>query len=168
MVDAVNARRVMPGVMPLGNLMVTELRAATLEDFDFLYRLHRVALMEYVAPARGWDEAWQSAHFRRHFQPAVCKIIVFQGQDVGVLIVDRQEEMIFLELPELLPEYQRKGIGTALIQAVLAEAAQVAKPVFLPVLKVNPARRLYERLGFEVVWEDEMNYLMKAVLCGAA
>ena len=34
-------------------------------------------------------------------------------------------------------------------------------PVELQVLKVNPARRLYGRLGFQVTGETETHYLMQ-------
>ena len=42
------------------------------------------------------------------------------------------------------------GWGTALVQEVMAEARQRGLPVRLRVLRSNPARRLYARLGFEV------------------
>lgn len=40
------------------------------------------------------------------------------------------------------------------------EADRSDKPVRLRVLKVNPARRLYQRLGFRIVDEDETHYTM--------
>ncbi|MBW4512743.1 MAG: GNAT family N-acetyltransferase [Scytonematopsis contorta HA4267-MV1] len=54
---------------------------------------------------------------------------------------------------ELLPEYQCLGIGTQLIQSVISQAKSLNKPVVLHVLKINPAKSLYERLGFETVEE---------------
>jgi ribosomal protein S18 acetylase RimI-like enzyme len=47
---------------------------------------------------------------------------------------------------------------------VLDEARRSGKPVALQVLKVNPARRLYERLGFSVTGENETLYFMKATV----
>lgn len=51
-----------------------------------------------------------------------------------------------------------------MIQVLLQEAFDQYLPVRLRVLKVNPARRLYERLGFKVVEEADTHYLMEAVL----
>jgi ribosomal protein S18 acetylase RimI-like enzyme len=47
------------------------------------------------------------------------------------------------------------------LSRILAAAAAKGKPVELSVLKNNPARRLYDRLGFAVVTEDEMKYYMR-------
>jgi ribosomal protein S18 acetylase RimI-like enzyme len=137
------------------------LRTATSEDFDFLYCLHRTALKEYVAQTWGWDEAWQQEHFRQRFNSTASQVVVYEGQDVGVLCVERREAEIFLSLIEVLPEYQRKGIGTALIRAILDEARQMNKTVKSQVLKVNiAARRLYERLGYSIVDTTETHYVM--------
>jgi ribosomal protein S18 acetylase RimI-like enzyme len=60
------------------------------------------------------------------------------------------------------PEHQGKGIGTRLISEVLQDAHSRGLAVRLRVLKVNPAQRLYERLGFAVVGETETHHLMEA------
>ena len=59
------------------------------------------------------------------------------------------------------PAVQRRGIGAALIRSLLDEASVAGKRVHLDVLRANPARRLYERLGFRVVAEDTHSYLMR-------
>jgi len=50
--------------------------------------------------------------------------------------------------------FQRQGIGSRVIRAVIDEATRERKAVTLSVVKINPARRLYERLGFSVTHED--------------
>jgi ribosomal protein S18 acetylase RimI-like enzyme len=59
--------------------------------------------------------------------------------------------------PELaiavVPEYVGQGIGTLLMQHFLDEAAKHYPAVALNVRADNPALRLYQRLGFEVVGE---------------
>ena len=51
------------------------------------------------------------------------------------------------------PQLRKKGVGTGLVRALLAEAeADGAKRVFLEVRVGNePARHLYERCGFREV-----------------
>ncbi len=68
------------------------------------------------------------------------------------------------ETPELsvalLPEHRGKGIGTALMEQVLEEAAIRYETVSLSVSKGNPARKLYKRLGFKQVGEDDASVVM--------
>jgi len=138
------------------------LRLGTSEDSDFLYDLHRAAMQQYVAQTWGWDEAWQWNYFQQHFNPAECQIITFEGKDVGVLSVRNRETEVLLKFIEVLPKYQNQGIGTAVIKSVLEEAHHTGQPVGLQVLKVNPARSLYERLGFLTTGQTATHYLMRA------
>jgi ribosomal protein S18 acetylase RimI-like enzyme len=138
------------------------LRAATQEDADFLYDVVKATMKEYVAQVWGWDEAWQQAYFREHFEPSEDRIIVLEDEDIGVISVEQREGEVFLGKIYILPEYQGRGIGSRLINDVLEQAHQRGVPVTLQVIKVNPARRLYERLGFVEVGETATHYLMEA------
>ena len=51
----------------------------------------------------------------------------------------------------LLPEHRGRGIGGRLVSEVLERAASEGRRVSAHVAHDNPARRLYERLGFRVV-----------------
>jgi GNAT superfamily N-acetyltransferase len=63
------------------------------------------------------------------------------------------------DVPELgmalLPEYRGRGIGSALLRRALEMAAISHRAVSLSVFAENPARRLYERFGFEPVGTSE-------------
>jgi ribosomal protein S18 acetylase RimI-like enzyme len=139
--------------------MIT-LRPAQEDDYAFLWELHRTAMRPYVEATWGWDEAWQADYFRAHVAFSRCQIIQSAGVEVGALVVETQSDRVFLDLIEIFPAYQRAGIGTAVIRQVLAQATQQGLPVALQVLKVNPARVLYERLGFVVTEETATHYLM--------
>lgn len=73
------------------------------------------------------------------------------GEEKGYGFVDD-------ETPELgmavLPEYRGRGVGTALLERLLEEARASYKAICLSVSEGNPARRLYERAGFEPVGAD--------------
>ena len=61
----------------------------------------------------------------------------------------------------LYAAYRGKGIGTALLQAMLGLlSSEGYKKVSLSVQKANPAARLYERLGFKTVRETDEEYVM--------
>jgi ribosomal protein S18 acetylase RimI-like enzyme len=135
-------------------------RAATQADFDFLWELHRVELRPYIEAIWGWDEAWQLEYFQAHFDPSNQRIIRFRDQEIGTIKVEKRENEIFLAYIVILSVYQGKGLGTAVIQELLDKAKQNELPVKLKVLKTNPARQLYERLGFIVTEEHDTHYWM--------
>ena len=85
--------------------------------------------------------------------------MVVDGLAVGLLRVSERESAVFIDQVEITPKYQGQGIGTSLINDLLARG----RPVDLGVLKVNvDARRFYERLGFRVTGETETHYNMRA------
>lgn len=59
------------------------------------------------------------------------------------------------------PEYQNKGIGTAILKEILFE--NKSKEIVLHVFKENPAIKLYERIGFEIIKETKYHYQMKKI-----
>ena len=61
----------------------------------------------------------------------------------------------------LLPEYRGQGIGTELMKRMLSLLRESGYPgVSLSVQKANYAVKLYRSLGFEVVRENEEEYIM--------
>ena len=142
-----------------------QLRPATKADYAFLYNLHRDTIQPSVAATWGWDEVWQQAYFAQKFDPTKRQIIVVEGQDIGVVSVEEREGEIYLALIEVATAFQGRGIGTAVIREILHQAQQKNLPTTLHVLKTNEAaRRLYERLGFEVTAVEELKYKMQYVI----
>lgn len=61
----------------------------------------------------------------------------------------------------LYKEYRNLGIGTALMERMLQELAQRGyEKASLAVQKANYAVRMYQKVGFEIVGENEEEYLM--------
>ena len=52
----------------------------------------------------------------------------------------------------------QQGIGGSLVQALIKEAGRAGRVVTLGVVKINPARRLYARLGFRTTHEDQYKF----------
>lgn len=136
-------------------------RQASDADYEFLYRLHVAAMRYLVAQVWGWDDARQEQFFADHFNPGPSRIIVVDGIDAGVIAVEWREDTAFVENIEILPEYQGGGVGGALLRDVIAAATVRGLPVTLQVLKINRARRLYERLGFTITGETTTHFLMR-------
>ena len=48
-----------------------------------------------------------------------------------------------------------------MVKGLIEEAAKAGQALTLGVVKINPARRLYERLGFRTTHEDERKFYMR-------
>ncbi|NTZ04696.1 GNAT family N-acetyltransferase [Burkholderia metallica] len=130
------------------------LRAASQEDLPFLLTLRRLTMTEHLqrvgAPT---DDEAHERRIRANFDDAM---IVCEGADaIGLLKVTRATGEWHVHQIQILPAHQGHGIGEAVLNALLTDAAREHVPVSLSVLHGNPARRLYERLGFRVVSETD-------------
>ena len=142
------------------------LRAATAADHDFVRQLLLTTSKGYVEQTWGWNDQIQQLveqDFERWFNPpASGRIVQVDDRDIGYIKVAKHEDGVLLDMVLLDPTYQNRGLGTALIASVVEEAHARGQAVVLQVLKVNPSKRLYERLGFVVSGELAHHYLMHA------
>jgi GNAT superfamily N-acetyltransferase len=142
------------------------LRPAEHGDENFLFALHRDAMRAYVDATWGWDEEWQRAYFAANYAPERQAVIVRGGPvlcDVGRISLTRHWRKIFLRDIELISPERNHGVGTAIINAVLALARDSDRYVELRVLRCNPAQRLYARLGFRVIDDDGARLRMRTL-----
>lgn len=118
----------------------------------------------YVDATWGWDEDEQIAYFDARFDPARRRIVQVAGADVGVLEVDDRAGEIYVATIALLPAWQGRGIGSAVIRSLLERAAATGRAVTLRVLRRNPrAIELYECLGFVRTAQSDTHVYMRAV-----
>lgn len=73
------------------------------------------------------------------------------AEDRGYGFVDDQTPEVGIAL---LPAYRGKGLGSALLEALFEAAKEIYPAISLSVSIDNPARRLYERLGFAPVRQE--------------
>lgn len=119
-------------------------------DFEWLLELRLDTMSEHLE-ASGYVLSHDEQADRLQQQYSAINIIQLDGRDVGTIKAVREPDVWQLIQLQIAPEHQRKGIGAIVIEALLGEAREGSVPVSLHVLKVNPAKQLYERLGFEVV-----------------
>lgn len=144
------------------------LRPATGDDQDFLRAVFASTRAAEVA-ALGGEGALAASFVDMQFRiqqqsygsryPAADNYIIsIDDCPAGRLLVDRSGNAQVLVDIALLNDFRNRGIGSFLIRRLMNEAAAENKPVRLSVLKFNPALRLYQRLGFSIV-ADENLYL---------
>jgi GNAT superfamily N-acetyltransferase len=136
------------------------LRPGQPQDFAFCKYLY-FAEMENIITRLGLDMARQRESFARQWQVAEVRIITVAGEDVGWLQIAEADGAIFLGQLYVAGHMQRGGIGTRVLLMLMDEARRTGKPITLGVVKINPARRLYERLGFQTTHEDELKFYMR-------
>jgi ribosomal protein S18 acetylase RimI-like enzyme len=141
--------------------MIIKLRRATEQHYQFALELYLSTMQPYTEELMVWDEAKQRGSFAAQWRPEEIRIIVVDGVDVGWIQVAESPTEIRLQQFFISHDQQRAGIGTEVLRKMLATWRAAEKPVGLNVLKNNPARRLYERVGFSIVGETGVKYEMK-------
>ena len=151
-----------------------ELRLIRDDDLPFLLRVYAATREEELAPVP-WTRAEKDAflasqfalqheYYQQHYADASFQMILADGEPVGRLYLARWEHEHRIVDVAILPEHRNRGIGSRLLADILAEADAAGKPVSIHVELQNPARRLYDRLGFRPVEERGVYVLMRRPL----
>ena len=108
----------------------------------------------------------QHVHYHEVYPDARYDVIVRGGEAVGRLYVQPMSHEIRIMDIALLPEHRNRGIGGALVREVLDEAAATQRFVSLHVEANNPARGLYQRMGFRDAGDVGVYVLMHWIPAG--
>ena len=141
------------------------LRRIREEDREFLRRLYASTREEELAQVTDWSAEQKEAfltqqfeaqhdHYQKHYAEASFDLVLEHGEPIGRLYVSRWEREIRVVDVSLVPEVRGRGIGTALLRGLLAEAERTGKTVSIHVERFNRALHLYRRLGFREVQEN--------------
>ena len=103
----------------------------------------------------------QQQGYHSNFPRAEFQIILRHGNPIGRMVINRGAVEWSLVDIALLPAHRNRGIGTALIQKLSAEAEAAGLPLRLFVIRGQPAFRLYQRLGFVKIGESGLHDLME-------
>lgn len=142
-----------PERVTLAGVIDYQLRPVEADDSAALYELHRATMRTYIEDAYGtWNEDLQKAfHEAWMAHRRDTQVIEVSGLLVGVVDVEWREDDLYLARIEVSPELQNLGLGAAIIQGLIESGARGERALSLDVFGVNPARRLYERLGFQEI-----------------
>lgn len=136
------------------------LRPAAESDRAFARELHHACYRPWVEPIFGWDLERQDRFFAESWAPQERSMVELRGKAIGSFSVSDRGSYILIADIEVHPDHQGRGVGTALLRRMLADADARCLPVRLQVLKGNPARRLYSRLGFVDVAQTDTHHIM--------
>jgi ribosomal protein S18 acetylase RimI-like enzyme len=135
---------------------------ATPEDAPFLYDLVEETMRAYSEASFGpWDEPDVRRQIAAWFDEQPPQLLIADGLPIGVVRIVRLERDHWLDQIFISPTHQSGGIGSAVIREAIAEARAAGKPFRLRVWKSNPAKLLYDRLGFVVTEESPLRWCME-------
>lgn len=97
-----------------------------------------------------WQSGQQEEHYRLHYPSAERLVIEHANEGIGRIYVDTTGAEVRLMEVTLLPAWRGRGVGTRLLDGLLAYADGLGLPASLHVEPFNPAKRMYERAGFAV------------------
>jgi GNAT superfamily N-acetyltransferase len=136
------------------------LRPATSADWDRAWAIQEAAFRDLVT--RTWG-GWTAAQVRGcalAWNVARTLIIEDDGEMIGWLRRERSPSHDWLDLVVVAPEHQGRGVGTSILQRLIADARSRRVPLWLSVYQDNRARALYARLGFAEHPRDDLRVLM--------
>jgi len=139
--------------------MTIRLRHANQSDIEFLVNLRKLTMSEHLDVA-GWfmDDQGHLERVLINFEDSY--LIEADDDVVGMIKYISHVDKIFVMQLQILPQYQRQGLGSEVMEYVMELARTESKHVELHVLKANPAKQLYERLGFVVYGQDKLEFHM--------
>jgi ribosomal protein S18 acetylase RimI-like enzyme len=139
-----------------------ELRPVSDSDNDFLLSVYASTREDELAQAEWaegqkemflrWQFDMQRREYEARFPDADYRVIVLDQQPAGRIWIGADNEQIRLLDIALLPQFQNRGVGTALLERLKRQAGSDGKALRHMVFVLNNnAERFYERLGFRKI-----------------
>lgn len=139
------------------------LRTAFETEGETLASIRVEAMRESLERIGRFDEARTRTRFLSTFAPAATTVALVDGEVAGFFVVKTADGLLLLDHLYILPRFQRRGIGTALLAAVLAEADARGLPLRVGAVRESEANAFYLRHGFMLVERAEHdNYYLRS------
>lgn len=144
------------------------LREESDSDLPFLQALYATTRQVEMAVISAWSDMQKLAFLaqqfraqREHYRTRIadCRFAVIErrGTPMGRLYLQTRATHVHVVDITLLTEARGRGLGTAILQAVIDTAHAGGYGVSLVVERGNPALHLYQRLGFTPLHETDLH-----------
>lgn len=133
------------------------LRPAVETDLDHLCLFYENCMRRYAEAFDPWDPD----KFRNSYNPKDVEILNVSVKFAGLLKTQFFDDHVYLADIQLIPEIRNRGIGTQLVKLTIERANALDLPIRLRVLRNNPAKSLYERLGFRKIDEARTHFVFE-------
>ncbi len=133
-----------------------EFRKCEYDDCEFILGLKELCLKWYIEIIYGWDINVQREFTKKELDEHIndTRIITYNNKDIGVTTFYEENGEYVVGLIMVHPDCQSMGIGSKIISEYIKIAEKDKKSIVIKTYKLNPAKKLYERLGFKKYNED--------------
>ena len=128
-------------------------------DLAFLTDLRKQTMYEPLKNA-GYILSDKEHELRVRANYDQARIIMQDDKKVGLIKYMEEKAEIRISQFQILPAFQKQGIGRFVLNDIMSKARDIRKPVKLKVLKNSPAVAFYKSAEFKITGEDEFEYIM--------
>ena len=131
-------------------------------DVEFILKLKELCFKWYIEIIYGWDINIQREKTINELDDHIndMRIITLDNKDIGITTFYEENDIYVVGMIAIHPNYQNNGIATNIINNYIKTAQNEKKKIIIKTYKENPARKLYERLGFKIYNEDNTHVHM--------
>lgn len=104
------------------------LRTAQAGDRAAIQAIYRPAMKDLISEIWGWDGVWQQADFSAHFMPEGITLACLGQTLAGYSQVEDRDGRLFIRMIAVHPQHQHCGIGSVLLESVIASADRLVAP----------------------------------------
>ncbi len=129
-------------------------------DHDGYIQSQLEAFTKYIIEFFGkCDMSVMEGHLKI-LKPYLFKIIA-EDEIAGYVYFKEETAKITVDVFTLLPNYRNDGLGSVIMQDFIKISDRDGKPIILDTFKTNPAKKFYQKHGFEVVDENYSHYILQ-------
>ncbi|MCW5958520.1 MAG: GNAT family N-acetyltransferase [Pyrinomonadaceae bacterium] len=103
----------------------------------------------------------QSIDYEKNYPQASNFVILYQNKSAGRMIHSTEQGDLHLIDLSILSDFRNQGIGTKILEWLFEQSRRTKLPIRFYVEKMNPAFRLYERLGFKKAADVTTHFQME-------
>jgi len=138
------------------------LRKAEDNDYDFIFNLFKENMLESFQKHFG---SWNEKSFGENYHQKNIRIIECENSSVGYVEFKFKDDYGYLISVQLLEKIRGKGLGTQIMKILEQETLNHGlNKIHLKVFKDSRAVKLYERLEYKTIFEDDTSLIMEKIL----
>ena len=131
-------------------------------DHDGYIQCQLDAFTKYIVEFYGVCDVLVMEEHLKILKPHLNKIIV-ENEIAGYVYYKEESKKLTVDVFTLLPKYRNFGLGTTIIQDFIKTADKKSKSIILDTFKTNPAKKFYQKNGFEIVDENYFHYILQYI-----
>mgnify|MGYP000563144933 CR=1 FL=1 len=135
-------------------------KRAEFSDRPFLLALRKSSMNEHLhAAGIKLNDEQHLQRIDEFFEESF--LIKYNSKSIGLVKLGMLSDRLHIRQLQIMPEFHNVGIGSKVVGLIKKKALERSLPVTLNVLLENPAKRLYERQGFFVEGQTDLEYQMR-------